>query len=524
MATRYTRFSHDRKRRTAAGNAPGDGQRRRMPVASGPVGALAETVSAARPAPAPESPSEPARRPWQKAPRGNVREPAVSGRSETAGTATPTDAPADVPQARTRRQLVLMLFLFSLVIPLKFHAGPLLLTPYRLVLLVAIIPLFAIWVSGRAGRIFGIDFLIFAFVLWIAVTLLVNHGLSQFELIAITAIETLGGFLAGRVLVRNRQDFDVLIRALTIIMLLFVPAAILESLTGIRVFAKIADMIGQTHPWVHASGKYEQRLGMYRSQMVFEHPILFGVFAASAFGLLYYANRNGGRGIMGWRRAWMPAVATFFSLSSGAYLALIAQIGLVTWDKLMHGVRHHWKILLGLGILAYVVVDLLSNRTPIEVFISYAAFSAHNGYMRINIFNFGMDNVWAHPVFGLGMNDWVRPRWLHAASVDNFWLLMAMRHGFPGFLLIAAAFLGTIIRLSSLKVRDPWIAHQRTGLMVVLVGLVFVLMTVHVWGAVYVFVCFLLGAGVWLRDYARDEAAVKPAGEPAPHNRAGARR
>ncbi len=506
---RYTRFSQDAPRKARRRDDPAPGARR-GPLSSGPVtpglaaaGAAAGAGSASAPAPAVAENPHPGR----------------AGKTERirpGGAGTAATVPANPPKARTRRQLALMLFMICLLFPLKFHAGPLLLTPYRLYLLVAFIPMFSLWASGRVGRLRAVDLLMLGFVLWIAVTLLVNHGTSRLELIAITTVETLGGFLAGRVLIRNRDDFDALTRLLTIAMMLFLPAAVLESLTGIRVFARIADLIGETHYWVHASGKYEKRLGMFRSQMVFEHPILFGVFAASTFGLLYYANRDGGRRIQGFRRAWLSVGATFFSLSSGAYLALIAQLGLVMWDKLMHGVRHHWKILLVLGVLAYVVVDLLSNRTPFEVFISYAAFSAHNGYMRINIFNFGMDNVWAHPIFGIGMNDWVRPAWMHAASVDNFWLLMAMRHGFPGFLLIAGAFLSSIVRLSSLKIRDPWVLHQRTGLMVVLVGLVFVLMTVHVWGAVYVFVCFLLGAGAWLHDHVRSEAGEQaaPSGGP----------
>jgi len=501
---RYTRFSQDAPRKVRRRGDPEPGARR-GPVSSGPVtpglaaaGAAAEAGSAPAPAPAVAENPHPGR----------------AGRPERirpGGTGAAATGPVNPPKARTMRQLALVLLLFCLLFPLKFHVGPLLLTPYRLYLLVAFIPMFFLWASGRAGRLRAVDLLMLGFVVWIAVTLLVNHGTSRIELIAITTLETLGGFLAGRVLIRNRDDFDALVRLLTIVMVLFLPAAILESLTGIRVFARIADLIGETHYWVHASGKYEKRLEMFRSQVVFEHPILFGVFAASTFGLLYYANRDGGKGIQGFRRGWLSMGATFFSLSSGAYLALIAQIGLVVWDKLMHGVRHHWMILVGLVVLAYVVVDLLSNRTPFEVFISYAAFSAHNGYMRINIFNFGMDNVWAHPIFGIGMNDWVRPAWMHAASVDNFWLLMAMRHGFPGFLLIAGAFLSTIVRLSSLKIRDPWVLHQRTGLMVVLVGLVFVLMTVHVWGAVYVFVCFLLGAGAWLHDHARSEAGEQAA-------------
>jgi len=48
--------------------------------------------------------------------------------------------------------------------------------------------------------------------------------------------------------------------------------------------------------------------------------------------------------------------------------------------------------------------------------------------------------VRAHPVFGIGYGDWARPNWI-PASVDNFWLLTAMRHGVPGLGFLAAAFI-----------------------------------------------------------------------------------
>ena len=410
------------------------------------------------------------------------------------------------PQAKAGSLALLTIFLVSLVIPLRFFAGPLLLTPYRLFLLVMIIPLFFKWITGRAGKIYGTDFMFIGFVIWVAVALFAVHGTEQFEWIAITTVETLGAFLVGRVLVRTPQDFDRLLKFMWICMFTFLPAAILEANTGIRIFSSVADLIAQTSDWVYDGPNYVKRLGMYRAQLVFEHPILAGLFASAGFGFLYYTNRPDGKGIYGYQRAWVAVAVTFFSLSSGAFLALIVLMGMAFWDKIMKRVRHHWKVLLALITLAYVTVDLISNRTPFEVFISYGTFSAHNGYMRIHVFVYGMENVWAHPIIGLGMNDWARPDWLYTTSVDNFWLLIAMRHGIPGFILVLGAYLATILRLSSLKLDSSYVRNQRTGLVLVLVGLVFALMTVHIWGIVYIFVLFLLGAGSWMRDFAHNES------------------
>ncbi len=397
------------------------------------------------------------------------------------------------------RKRLLTLFMLTLFTPLMINLGSLFLNPHRIYLVLAFVPLVLAWLGGKAGRLYPTDFLFLGYVLWMAVSIFAVHGVSRIQLIGINTIEAFGAYLAGRVLVRGPEEYNRLLKVLTIAMLIFLPAAVIESNTGIRIFSKIADAIGQTYGWVHAQPYYQKRLGMYRSQMVFEHPILFGVFSVTTFGLLYFRTRPNGK-LYGFRTAFLSVGNTFFALSSGPLLSLVTQIGIVTWDKIMRGIRSHWKVLIGLVIFGYVFVDALSNRTPFEVFISYATFNAGNGYMRIIIFNAGIQNVWANPIFGLGMNDWVRPAWL-PPSVDNFWLLTAMRHGIPGFLFMAGAMLGTIIGLGRLQISDPVIAAMRKGAVVSFIGLALSLVTVHIWGPTYAYVCFLMGAVGWIRNH-----------------------
>ena len=79
---------------------------------------------------------------------------------------------------------------------------------------------------------------------------------------------------------------------------------------------------------------------------------------------------------------------------------------------------------------------MVSNRAPLVVLISYITFSTSTAYNRILIWRYGTDDVMGSPLFGIGLNDWSRPIWM-GSSVDNFWLLWAMRYGLVGFLLLA---------------------------------------------------------------------------------------
>jgi O-antigen ligase len=160
-------------------------------------------------------------------------------------------------------------------------------------------------------------------------------------------------------------------------------------------------------------------------------------------------------------------------------------------------VRARWKLLIVLLVVSYAIVDVLSNRTPFEVFISYMTFNAHTAYWRVHIWNFGVDNVLAHPIFGLGLHDWARPSWMHSPSVDNFWLLNAMRYGIPGLVLIAALYLYSVRTVGKGIPGAQGEDQQLRALAFSLISIGVGICTVHLWGGTYTFFMFLLGAGLF---------------------------
>ena len=112
-------------------------------------------------------------------------------------------------------------------------------------------------------------------------------------------------------------------------------------------------------------------------------------------------------------------------------------------------------------------------------------------YYRSDIFKYGIENVWAHPIFGIGLNDWQRPDWMADPTVDNFWLLVAMRHGILGFLFLALA--TVILLVGKTTVASQSTTALRTGVGISLLATVFAGTTVHFWGALLTHFAFLLG-------------------------------
>jgi hypothetical protein len=396
------------------------------------------------------------------------------------------------------------------ITPFWFNVGPVSLSLLRLFLVIMIVPLAVRLLMGQFGRLLVTDVLFILHVLWIGVSLAVNTPSQAITQLGSVGVEFLGGYLVARAYIRSAGAFIALCRQLLIIGLCLLPLALFETVTGRAPVVEAIDAL----PFGSSVGvgAFEQRMGLHRVRVVFVHPIHFGLFCSVIFSLVFVALKDVIPTGRRWIYAALIALTCFLSLSSGAILAIALQLGMILWAAMFNRIQFRWWLLVGLFALAYVVVDVLSNRTPIQVFMSRATFSAHNAYIRAIIFDAGIQNVWDNPVFGLGMNDWVRPYWL-PPSVDNFWLLMAMRYGIPGFLFLVVGYVAVILGVMRRDFSaDPVLANIRRAWVFTFLGLSFTLVTVHVWTSIYSFTFFMFGAGVWLLAANTAElAAIRPA-------------
>jgi hypothetical protein len=403
----------------------------------------------------------------------------------------------DLRSLKGRLPFPALLYLLVIMLPIGFNLGPLHMSGVRLLLIVMIIPLSLNLLMGKYGRVFATDILFFLHFLWIIVALAVNNPDQVVQNAGSTGIEFIGGYVMGRAYIRTRESFIALLRVLVIMVLCCFPLALYEALTGTAVLFNLLGKLPGVSSLIDLS--IEKRLGLERVQMSFTHPIHWGLFCSLAVAFCFVGLQN----VYSLTARCIMSVIICFSgllaLSSGAILAVILQVGLIIWAGMFRKTSKRWWILVGLFVVAYVVVDLLSNRTPIKVFMTYATFSAHSAYWRSIIFEWGMVNVWGNPVFGLGLKDWIRPVWMHTPSIDNFWLLITMRFGIPAFLFLAAGYVIVLLRVGLRRFDDDRVLwNLRRAWMFSFLGLTFTLTTVHIWGSVYSFVFFIFGAGMWM--------------------------
>jgi len=396
-----------------------------------------------------------------------------------------------------RVPLVVTVYLLCVVFSVYFFVGPLYLNTLRLLLLILVIPLWFKLLMGHYGKMIVTDWLFVAYFAWTIPALAINNPEAVIQQTGSTGAEFVGGYLLGRACIRSRETFIAMCRQLAMMVLLLVPFGLLEARTADPFFPDLIRRLPGIFsvPDVNIPG----RMGLNRVQNAFNHPIHYGLFCSVVFSLNFIALQGRINPVWRWISSGFIGLGCFLALSSGALLALFLQLGLIAYAFVLQKVSWRWWLLVGLGVLAYIAIDLLSNRTPLRVFLSYATFSAHTAYWRSLIFEYGLQNAIDSPLFGIGLNDWVRPSWMYGNSVDNFWLVVAMRFGFPALVFIGWGYLNVLFRVMFKDVGDDTeFMYIRRAWVFSFVGLTFTLCTVHIWANIYSFVFFMFAAGVWM--------------------------
>lgn len=238
-------------------------------------------------------------------------------------------------------------------------------------------------------------------------------------------------YIAIRLVIRTQKDLK---KFLTGAMLVMIPTALLglyQCFTGYNLFAPLENLVY----WNVRPSEYGKRFGLTRSNVVFAHPIIFGLIYAMfvpIFAGLYRAMKQ-------FRWIWLCGIililgGVFASVSSGTYLAVFICIGFIAGYRY----RKYWKPVVIFCLFCILVVDIISNRNWYHVLSEFTLNKQTSWYrgrlMEVALFEGGMGGHWMTG-FGYG----VEPGW--GAKIDgrdytdmvNHYLLLLARHGLVGF-------------------------------------------------------------------------------------------
>lgn len=399
-------------------------------------------------------------------------------------------------------------FIFMLIVPVFFHIGSLRISPYLVFIILMFFPCFFVWITGKRGGLNIVDLFVCATTIWQCLALVVSGGVAaSIEPMGIVVLQVLGAYLIGRSLVRNIHAFRKVIAGHCLAVAFMLPFALLEAVTARPFYLNLFRPLGS----VFGNVIKDPRLGLDQVQAGFEHPILYGVFCASGFSLVAFGMKHKTK-LVRLIAMGVISLSTFISLSTGALLVLTTQLGLITWGWLFRKNKKRWKVLGIIVTTLYVIVDLFSNRTPFHVFVDYMTFNAGNAYNRILIWKYGTAEVANNPVFGLGLfsETWERPYYM-SSSMDNFWLVIAVRYGLPALIFLVGAFIFFLTRAGGREGLDADHQSVRLAIAFSLIGMFFGISSVHLWNASFVWLLFLLGSSVWLIEAGNGKKKAKPA-------------
>lgn len=435
-----------------------------------------------------------------------------------------TSQPADVPSPRSPRPgrirlsqyidnqgprilgishgLLMAIFLASLMIPASVPLGPLRITPYTGLLIIFFVPLILTFIRDKTNRIIALDYFMAAHVFWIGIAVLHAHGLERLVFVINTAISQLGGYMIGRILIRRTRDYETFFHWFFIGLMIWLPFSMLELATGRTPIRDILRIFLEVDPRPNNS-----RMGLNRVQAFAEHPITYGLFCSIGVANIWYIYRD--RWVQRLGRTGLTVFATVLSLSSAPTMSVVLQFGLIGWNMLLRGLRYKWVMLVVVGGAILLVIQLAAPNGIVGLVIDNLSYDPVTGWARTEIFNYGSAEALRHPFFGIGFGEWVRPFW-RGPSVDNFWLLMAMRYGFPALLFL---WVGLIIHAANIMSRpglSEELSDYRSGYLFAWVGMIFVLGTVHIWGSTAIFIMTYIGAGAWLYTGSQTETPPPP--------------
>ena len=399
--------------------------------------------------------------------------------------------------------------LYSTLLPpeVRLEIGGLEFYAYRIVLF-AVMPFVLIELTRVRLRFVFVDYLVLFSAFWTLLGMVLRYGLAEgLESGGALSFDLVSAYSVGRAYLRSPQ-------LLARVLLLGLPGLVVtgimlavESLSHqliVRPF--LGSLLGTESDT--AILRQEVRIGLLRAYGPFPHPILGGVQMTSFIPLFGLAVQTSARQRLG----IIAATLGFFSLSSAAISGLLFNYFFLAYDWVVRALKIvTWRRFIYFSILLMAVVELGSKSGLISVIYRYFTFDAQTGFYRTLIWQFGIENVVQNPWFGLGFEDWVRPDWMHSASIDAHWLLQAMQFGLPAGLSLVLAVVWTVFKLGqrSKSIEAGQTRNSCVGVTISLTTLTLLLFTVALWGNSYAWFVMLLGCGASFSHMRLDLSTTK---------------
>lgn len=308
-------------------------------------------------------------------------------------------------------------------------------------------------------------------------------------------VDTYLAWLVGRIAFSDPHMMGKTLRAILPAVLFIAVIFFIESVGGRLIYRETFQAIlGSTTERGGALSR-EIRLGLMRAYGPFAHPIHGGVIIAG-FVSLYLA-----RLMKKWKSisGVLASFAAFFTLSSGAFIALAAGLLLSLYQNLQLRVKElSWPLLGIITLILLLLLEIFSQNGLISIVVRYLSFGG-SGWYRTFIWQYCMIEIQNFPLYGIGERPWNRPRWLGSTdTIDAHYLALATRTGVIAAIPLLMAAFWINIRLFGLgsKHKDRYTLCTVIPIAITIAVYNLSAFFVAYWASIVVWYMLLLGAGL----------------------------
>jgi len=346
---------------------------------------------------------------------------------------------------------------------LSVPIGTIDLTVNRIVMLALFVKLFIHQDAIKKFNFETVDILIIIyFILQVTANIFTADSPAQlFENRAGAAFDMILPYFAVRLILRSKQQYTVLLKAIMVISVPLVTVGLWQCLTGHNPFG----FVWQYYAWASdMSFTQLHRSGLFRANVIFPHPIMYGLFFAMfgpvCMGLLRQPKQHRELCYLG---AAVMGVGVFTSMSSGPVLALMLSLSFMLFYKF----RKSWRLAIAVAVAMCLTVEVASNRHFYDV-LGRFTFNPGTAWYRGRLFEMaffegGMSGHW---LVGYGQVD---PGWgpkidyRDFTDIVNHYVLVLVRFGLIGlipFIVLLVAVLKRLIGAfrMNLSQEETWIA------------------------------------------------------------------
>lgn len=373
---------------------------------------------------------------------------------------------------------------------LTFEVAGVAMQPFRAAM-VLMLPMMITQAARHRVSFSVVDLFAFIAAAWFFIALSVTEPFERVMAAGLAeGLNFLLAYFTGRVCIRRASDFRTLVVSVFPGLAVCAVWMAIESITHTQVFRPmLGQMLGTS-----GSYPYEVRMGLMRSPGPFQHPIAASVFLSSFLPMVWYLSRTFWQRVLG----AIGVGGFYFSLSSTGFLALGVGIALLITNALQRATR--LPIFAGLAaaaIICFIGIEMLSEAGFFSFYVRRLTLGSGSGYYRMAIWTYAGADVMNHPIFGIGLREYIRPAWMGNPSVDAYWLLMTLRFGFPAMIAIAIVMLSGVV----MALRGAYSPYELDRLVAYsiafsLVAIIFTGFSVHHWEGMGVWMILLAGTGV----------------------------